>query len=158
MSDATPNLLGFFDIVYSKDGSIEDFELLVCNKKTAVALGRNPEELPGTRYTSLFPISTMNGAFERVKEVAITGIPADFEFGIVANEAHQWFRCTVSKLNDLIVSTVEIITQRKNAERARLRKLALLQQAEVLAKSGSWEYDFGTKSLPGVMECIAFLE
>ena len=145
MSESTPNLLAFFDTIYSEKGDIEDFVLLLCNKKTALTLGHNSAELVGMKYSSLFPAAVTNGAFARVKEVARKGVPADFQLWYSTHNTEQWFHCTVSKLNHIIVLSAEIITDRKKVEREQLKALALLQQAEALAKSGNWEFNTSTE-------------
>jgi PAS domain S-box-containing protein len=132
VSDAGSNLLGAFDIVYSSDGDIEDLELLMCNKVTAALVGQNSENLSGSRYSTLFPASSKNGAFERIKNVIQTGIPADFELWYSREETDWWFRCTVSKLNNMIILNGKNITELKRAEQEQLKSQALLQHAEAL--------------------------
>lgn len=134
VSDAGNNLLGAFDIVYSANGNVEDFELLMCNKVTASVVGQKSDNLSGSRYSALFPASSKNGAFERIKKVVETGVPADFELWYCREETDWWFRCTVSKLNNMIILNGKDITELRKAEREQTKSRALLRQAEVLVE------------------------
>jgi PAS domain S-box-containing protein len=135
VSDAANNLLAGFNIVYSPNGEVEDFELLMCNKVMAFVIGQNSERLSGARYSMIFPASIRNGGFERIKEVARTGIPADFELWYSREETGRWFRCSVSKLSNMIILNGKDITELKKIHTDQQQSLELLRRAETLVKT-----------------------
>jgi PAS domain-containing protein len=135
VSDAADNLLCAFDVVYSEPGKVEDLELLMCNKVTAGIIGKTSEALAGSRYSELFPASSKNGAFERIKEVVRTGTPANFELWHSREETTRWFLCTVSKLNNMIILNGRDIAEwRKISQDEHGRSGELLQEAQKLTQ------------------------
>ncbi len=116
----TTNLgIAVFRIIYSKNGTIEDFEYLRINE---VLRGMAADkEILGKRYGEITTYGVKMGIFDAFKKVAETGKPLDNEFYFDHEGYHNWFRVTAKKQDSLLVATLEDISKRK-AEAQELKE------------------------------------
>jgi PAS domain S-box-containing protein len=127
--------------IYGDEGEMEDIECVYVNRVTREILKSDPT---GKRLSHLFPGVWETPAGQVARDVMQSGVPADREFFYGEGGFNHWFRVTAHKLGDLLVTSAEDITEKKRAEAERLKHYTILEQSEVLAGMGSWEYDIST--------------
>lgn len=110
--DAAANGIGVLQPVYNDAGRVEDFSILLFNKFILNWIGDKPYK--GNRYTAVFPGFEQTGMLAKFIRVAETGITATFEDAAMGH----WFKYTAVKQTDLLVVTIENITEQKQAENA----------------------------------------
>lgn len=93
------------------------------------------EEYPGIKAS---------GLFDTICRVVESGQPEQLEYFYPYENFNKWFSCMFVKMDDGVVATNLDITSRKQAEEERFRNMVLLEQTEVLAKMGSWQFDLHT--------------
>jgi len=125
--DAAPNSISVFDIVYNDQAEVEDFKILMFNKFTLKTTGLSEKDVVGKLYSKLFPHTLTTGIFDAFREVALTGIPADFERWYAAEGMRHWFRIKAAKLNNLLVVITDDITEHKEVELRSKNSLDMLQ-------------------------------
>jgi PAS domain S-box-containing protein len=116
------------DCVRDNRGEVVDFKYRLANPFIEQFTGRS---LVGCRLLELYPGMRAAGIFGRLKAVADTGRPADFEQYYSGEGFNHWFRITGVKLGDGVVSSIENITARKRLEEEHLR-MRLEGQQELL--------------------------
>ncbi|NJO81170.1 MAG: PAS domain S-box protein [Cyanobacteria bacterium RM1_2_2] len=103
-------------------GALVDFEWTYVNPKAAQTLQHPANELVGRRLLEVLPGNQLNSElFERYVRVVETGKPHDIELSYDADGITGWFRNMSVKLEDGIAVFFSDITERKQAEAARLR-------------------------------------
>lgn len=120
-------------------GVIEDFEITLANKELIRETGRN--DLVGKRYLQEYPGVRQTRIFEQMVQVVETGIPIQDEYYYPYDGFNKWYTSMFVKFHDGVVASNLDITQRKRAEEELYKNFSLLQYAEEMAHSGSWEYD-----------------
>ncbi|WP_158825847.1 PAS domain S-box protein [Mucilaginibacter lacusdianchii] len=121
------------------NGTILDFRLMLVNKELERETHRT--NLIGKLYTQEYPGIKASGLFDMMLRVMESGQPEGTEYFYPHEGFNKWFSCMFVKMDDGLVATNLDITERKHAEEERLKNLALLEQAEKVAQTGSWEYD-----------------
>jgi PAS domain S-box-containing protein len=99
--------------VLSEDKSIKDFVFLRVNKVLRELYLQ--EDIIGKNYTEVSKHGTKIGIFDAYKEVIRTGVPYDQEFYYDKGETPMWFRVTARAREDLLITSIEDVTQRKAA-------------------------------------------
>ena len=131
-----------FKALYNDKGLITDYEVVMNNVVTQRWNGRS---LAGKKYIEEFPAVKSTGLFDAFNKVMETGEPLDTSVYYEGEGFRNWFRITAVKLSDdELVSTAEDITERMKAEEEIRKHLAILQNAEQVARMGSWEYEISS--------------
>ncbi|WP_324671332.1 PAS domain-containing protein [Hymenobacter sp. GOD-10R] len=123
-------------------GNIEDFVFLSVNRKLEEETDHH--NLVGMRYTEAFPGIVPSGLYEQMVRVVETGKSQQTEYFYPYEGMEHWFCSMYVKLGDGLVVTTLDITERKQVEAERDQQFMLLQQAEIIARLGSWEYELAT--------------
>lgn len=134
-----------FKAIRNKRGEIEDFECLLANTVSIVAI--KDGELTGKRLLTIIPEDKTNGMFEFYTKAVIDGTPLQMERLRVVNGSQKWFHVTVVKLEDGFVTTFSDITQQKMQRILTEEGKILLDEAESLAKMGSWKWSIGDNEM-----------
>ncbi|WP_205503860.1 PAS domain S-box protein [Rufibacter psychrotolerans] len=122
--------------IRNASGRIVDFEYVWLNAVGQEMVG---EDVVGSRMLEQYPYTKKIGLFAAyVKAVEQNG-RVDFEEYFSPRQ--RWYRWLAAKLDDGLFISVEDITERKKTEKAIGENLALLRQAEEVARMGSWEYE-----------------
>lgn len=125
--------------IRGKDGSIEDFEWTLANAISEKMLGLERNTLVGKRMLETYPKTRHEESWTIYKNVVETGQPAQFEkFQPDAN--NSWLHVTAVKVEDGFVVTVTDITRQKSQRLLLEERGLLLNEAEHLAKMGSWRW------------------
>jgi signal transduction histidine kinase/CHASE3 domain sensor protein len=128
-----------FRAVRAKDGSIEDFEWILANAVSEKMLGLERNTLVGKRMLQTFPKTRHEESWSIYKNVVETGQPAQFEkFQPAMN--NSWLQVTCVKFEDGFVVTATDITRQKSQRLLLEERGLLLNEAEHLAKMGSWRW------------------
>ena len=127
--DSAANGIGVLQPVYDDKGSVEDFSILLLNKFILNWIGDT--DYKGKRYKEVFPTFEETGMLKMFIQVAETGVTKSFE---QAGMEH-WFRYTMVKQAELLVVTVEDITERKHAEAALNKALDVAEKQKRLHDS-----------------------
>lgn len=108
----TTNLgIAVLKAIYAKDGTVKDFLFKRVNKVLQEMYYR--EDVLDRTYMETTIFGPELGIFEAYKDVLETGNPFDQEFYLSNKMFNNWFRVTARKQNDLIITTLEDITERK---------------------------------------------
>jgi two-component system NarL family sensor kinase len=113
---------------------IVDFEFVLTNGVAAEWLGAR--NLVGRRYSEAYPAVKQTGLFTAFLRVMKTGVPLDNEQVFLGEGFHKWYRITARKLGELLVTTAEDITARKQAEADQLARQQQLANAVLEAQEG----------------------
>ncbi|HSB94560.1 MAG TPA: PAS domain S-box protein, partial [Flavitalea sp.] len=140
--DSAPNGVAVMKTIYDDRGKVEDFSILLFNAFTLNWL--TDTDYKGKRYGDMFPMVKQTGILEQFREVAETGITANFERWYTGEGMKHWFRFTVVKQGELLVVTTEDITERKRAEEAFTQVLQTTQKQQRL-------YDSVTNNTPDLV-------
>jgi len=125
--------------IRGKDGNIEDFEWTLANAVSEKMLGLERNALMGKRMLETYPKTRFEESWTIYKNVVETGQPAQFEkFQPAAN--NSWVHVTAVKVDDGFVVTVTDITRQKSQRLLLEERGLLLNEAEHLAKMGSWRW------------------
>lgn len=117
--DTTNLAIAVLKTLYDDAGEVKDFLYLRINKVLReMYQDKNPL---GHTVLEFSQYSVQMGVFEALKEVAKSGQPLDRDLHFDQENKDLWFRLTVRPQNDLLVATLEDITQRK-AEAEELRE------------------------------------
>ena len=73
------------------------------------------EDLTNKRLSTIYPHAIGGGLFEKLKDVTLTGEPAQFEHYFQLGENKGWLEISAVKLEDGVVATFQNITSRKQA-------------------------------------------
>lgn len=117
--DTTNLAIAVLKTLYDDAGEIKDFLYLRINKVLR-ELYQDKDPL-GHTVLEISQYSVQMGVFEALKEVAKSGQPLDRDLHFDQEDQDLWFRLTVRPQNDLLVATLEDITQRK-AEAEELKE------------------------------------
>jgi PAS domain-containing protein len=109
--DASPHAISVYRILYNRKGEPEDFEIVSLNASTVLTIGMRPDELIGKPFSKLFPYLKKAGVYDQYVSVATTGKRADFEI----THDNRWYRFIVVRTANLLVATIEDITEVKQA-------------------------------------------
>lgn len=139
--EASPWAVVYLTPVRSPAGVVIDFVFRRANKAAVAVGGRPLDALVGNRMLEMYPATRATGLFDQYVRVYQTGEP--FETEVLYNEAGitDWAHIIVVRQGDGLLLTNSIITARKRAEAETVKNLALLQQTEEVAGTGSWEYN-----------------
>ncbi|WP_281633431.1 PAS domain-containing sensor histidine kinase [Flavobacterium luteolum] len=114
--NSAPNGIAVLKPLYGKKGKAGDFTILLCNAYLVNWIGNS--DYKNKRYSEVF--SNVNGTdvLEKFIETLETSIPANFEQWFGTETKKQWFRFTAVAQDQLLVVTMEDITEKKQAETA----------------------------------------
>ncbi|WP_424493802.1 two-component system sensor histidine kinase NtrB [Salinimicrobium sp. GXAS 041] len=102
--------LGILKPVFKKNGELVDFLYLRANK---LLLDHYPENIIGQSYLRFNPVSIDNGVFEAFKNVMLSGTTDDFDIKSTEKGKKSWYRMTGRRENNLLIISIENISQRK---------------------------------------------
>jgi signal transduction histidine kinase/CHASE3 domain sensor protein len=129
-----------FRTVRAKDGSIEDFEWILANAVSEAMFGVEKNTLVGKRMLQAYPMMRHEESWKIYNQVVETGAPAQFEkFQPAAKDS--WLQVTCVKFEDGFVVTMTDITRQKSQRLLLEEHGLLLNEAEHLAKMGSWRWN-----------------
>lgn len=131
--DSAPNGIAVMQTLYDENGRVQDFTILLFNAYTLKWIGNT--EYKGKRYSDVFPMVRQTGILEKFKEVAETGVAANFDRWYTGEGMNHWFRFTAVKQGELLVVTTENITEQKQAEE-KIRQSEERFEAAVKAVQG----------------------
>lgn len=123
----------------AESGEIIDFEITLANKEMIRETGRT--DLVGKRYLEEYPGVKQTAIFSQMVQVVESGQPIQDEYFYPYDGFNKWYTSMFVKFHDGVVASNLDITQRKRAEEELYKNFSLLQYAEEMAHSGSWEYD-----------------
>ena len=109
--DSTNEGIVVFEPIYNELDKIEDFIYIRVNK--IIVEQYNSDKLTGRRFLEVNPDATEIGIFESFKRTFTSGKPEDFEIFYDRDGYNNWFRITTRRQNDLLITSLEDITQRK---------------------------------------------
>ncbi|WP_427874779.1 PAS domain-containing sensor histidine kinase [Flavobacterium sp. MMS24-S5] len=114
--NSAPNGIAVLKSLYDNKGKIEDFSILLFN--TYIINWIDDKEYKEKLFSKVFSKINKTNILEQFIETAETGVTANFEqwYGDEANK--QCFRFTAVKQDDVLVVTMEDITEKKHAETA----------------------------------------
>ena len=124
-------------------GAIEDFTFRSANKELARMTGR--PNLVDRRLTQELPGMGPSGVLALMVAAVETGQPRQAELFYPHDDLNRWLAVMFVKLDGGVVATILDITERKTTEQQLVRNLHLLEQAETVARLGSWDYDLATE-------------
>ncbi|MDQ6530038.1 PAS domain S-box protein [Flavobacterium sp. LHD-85] len=114
--NSAPNGIAVLKPLYDKKGKAEDFSILLCNAYLINWIGNS--DYKDKRYSEVFSNANGTEAREKFIETLETTIPANFEQWYGTETVKQWFRFTAVTQDQLLVVTMEDITEKKQAETA----------------------------------------
>ncbi len=109
--DTTNLAIAVLRTQYNDDGTVKDFIFLRNNKVLQEIYLK--EDVIGRSYLETSRYGVKLGIFDAYKTVMRTGEAFDQEFYFDKEEYSNWFRVTARAQDDLLITTVEDITQRK---------------------------------------------
>lgn len=110
--DTTNLAIAVLRAVYNEDGSVKDF-IFVRNNKVLQEMYLK-EDIIGRSYLETSKHGVKMGIFDAYKKVMLTQEPFDQEFYFDKEGFSNWFRVTARSQNDLLITTLEDITERKS--------------------------------------------
>ncbi|MGM9478116.1 PAS domain S-box protein [Pedobacter sp. GSP4] len=135
--DSVTEMIQVFKALRDDDGRIIDFIWVLNNASSEKIYG----DVIGKRLLENNPGVVKAGIFDHFIEVVESGRAVQYEKNYVSEMFDGWFHQSVVKLGDGVATTTTDITSRKKTEVQMQRNLMLLNRAESIGKSGSWEYD-----------------
>lgn len=123
--------LSVFKSVRNEKGQVVDFEWVLANRKIEQISGFI--NLKGKKFSEIFSGFRESELFSRYVSIVESDIIQDFEIQLSPNKdvPGQWYHILARKLNDGLVSSTDIVTERKNTEKELLRiKDELTRRAE----------------------------
>jgi len=146
MLDGSIAAIVLLDALRDEQGHIVDFIFRGANKPSEVINKKTEAELLGKRLLDEFP-RVRAVLFDRYLHVMETGKALRLEVYYPLNQAGTWLDVTATRNGEGLILTYLDITGRKQAEQDLHKQLQILQQAEEVARMGSWEYDLTTDVL-----------
>ncbi|MEG9328275.1 ATP-binding protein [Salinimicrobium catena] len=128
--DTTNLAIAVLRAIYDEEGRIKDFIFLRTNKVLQEMYLQ--EEIIGRTYLETTKHGVEMGTFDAYKQVMTTGEPLDDEVYFDKEGYNHWFRLTARAQNDLLIATIEDISQRK-AEAKELEETMRFKQELVRA-------------------------
>jgi PAS domain S-box-containing protein len=110
--DNTNLAIAVLKTVYDEKGFIHDLEFIQVNKVLRELYLE--KEVIGNTYKEISKYGIKMGIFDAYKRVMETGEIMDQEYFIDREGNQQWFRVMARKLNDLLITSMEDITERKD--------------------------------------------
>jgi PAS domain S-box-containing protein len=108
-------------------------------------LGLNPDDFVGMKTEDVFGenFKTIKHYYDK------TFAGENQEFELFINEQHQLYRTVAlpSKGHKRMVSVVENITERKQAQQELIKSEEILRRSENIGNTGSWEFDLTTTEI-----------
>lgn len=135
-----------YRFIRDAQGDIIDWELSHINPLGAASLGQDADELIGKRALDLFGVEVMKPYLKTSREVAATGKPQQFETHFETN-GHDYLSSVFLVGEDHYANISVDITQRKRAEEALHFSQLELQEAQSVARVGSWKWNIKTKQI-----------
>ncbi|WP_052731146.1 PAS domain-containing sensor histidine kinase [Spirosoma radiotolerans] len=142
--DAVPLELGFYRSVRDEHGQLMDLRPELINLQSVHRL-QIPDVSSGQLMSEQLPGLTNRDTWPIIKQVIDTGVPQRHELYYDFIDGSRWFDVLYTRLEDGIISASTDISDRKQTEQELIKHLALLQQTEELAATGSWEYNQQTR-------------
>jgi PAS domain S-box-containing protein len=141
--DASPNGIVLLKPAYDEKGTISDFLVLLCN---ASVLGWIKDlDYKNKSLGSIFPGTGQGDNLEKLVNVAKTGTIASFESNYTdSDKINYCFRFSAVKQADLLVVTIEDITEQKHTE-------IILKKALNAAERQKRLYDSITNNTPDLV-------
>lgn len=141
--DASPNGIVLLKPAYDEKGTISDFLILLCN---ASVLGWIKDlDYKNKSLGSIFPGTGQGDNLEKLVNVAKTGTIASFESNYTdSDKINYCFRFSAVKQADLLVVTIEDITEQKHTE-------IILKKALNAAERQKRLYDSITNNTPDLV-------
>ncbi len=124
--DSSPHCITVHKAVYDEQHEINDFEIIMMND-AALAVSLNKQPI-GRLYSEVFPNSESTGVLEMLRQVMITGKAVNAEKYYSDGDIDEWFSINAVKLNDLVVTTTEVITERKKAQEELQESKRLIEE------------------------------
>lgn len=126
--------------IRNKEGAIIDFEWILANETTTNALYSQSYELIGKRLLELMP-EVYDELFPLYVKVVESGRSEQFEKSYtLKGHTNKWFFITITRAEDGCVTTFADITIQKLQSAQIKERETLLNEAESLAKMGSWKW------------------
>ena len=138
--DNSLNGIMAFRSIRNHENKIEDFTWILANTVSVSANGRSGDDFIGQRLLVAMPESKHEGLFDCYCEVVETGVPRQFEHHRVNPGTDKWLQVTAVKLEDGCIVTFSDITERKLQDSLLEERAWLLNEAEGLARMGSWKW------------------
>lgn len=148
------NIISYFTPIYSDQGEIKDFTIDFTNEKIGPVLGEGPMQTSQDNMSELIPANFENGIFEELTHVVKEGNSRKFEKILDNNGNNSWFSITAAPMDDGVLTTSIDITAEKEASK-NLKNLneqlqiqnSVLNDAEIIAKIGSYRWDLQTNKI-----------
>ena len=118
--------------VRSRDGDILDFEIDYINPLGAAICQSSPDRALGCPVTAIMPGACAAGLIESLRQVVLTGQPADIELADSSASRDVWLRCMIVKVEDGVAMSFSDITQNKQLALELKQHTADLQRADAI--------------------------
>lgn len=114
--DTSINAVFVCEAIRNENGKIEDLRIIKINRAFTEVTGKNPEEVEGKKYLSLFPTAKDTGVFDLNCTVIETGERTRKEIYYKGENLDDWYDISLAKIgeNRLLV-TFTVITQEKQS-------------------------------------------
>lgn len=130
--DSAANGIAVLQSIYNGKGKVEDFSMLLLNRYILDWIGDT--DYKDKRYRDVFPLK-QTGILEKFIHVAESGVNTNFEHWFTDDGMNHWFRFTAVKQGELVVVTIEDITERKQTEIALTEALKASEKQQRLYDS-----------------------
>lgn len=140
--NSASNGIAVMQSIYDSKDKIEDFVILVLNTSALDKIGEI--DYKGKKCTEVFPSIKETGILEKLIVVGETGVEKSFQSWYTLGEIKMCFLFTVLKNNDLVVVTMQDITEDKLADIALNTALEAAEKQKRL-------YDSITNSTPDLV-------
>ncbi|HUH48182.1 MAG TPA: ATP-binding protein [Arenibacter sp.] len=151
---SSENIISYFTPIYANNGKIKDFKIDFSNENLGPLPDMAQETTSQFTISELFPASFENGIFDELTLVMAEGIGRKFEKKMEYKGKDSWFSTTATPLDNGVLTTSIDTTAEKEASKAlenfneQLRiQNSVLNDAEVVAKIGSYRWDFKTDKI-----------
>ncbi|MBL0738120.1 PAS domain S-box protein [Flavobacterium sp. GN10] len=114
--NSAPNGIAVLKSLYDNKDKVEDFSILLFN--TYIINWIDDKDYKGKRFSKVFSKIKETNILEQFIATAETGTAANFEQWYGSETAKQCFKFTVVKQDEVLVVTMEDITEKKHAETA----------------------------------------
>jgi PAS domain S-box-containing protein len=140
--NSASNGIAVMQSIYDSKNKIEDFLILVLNTSALDKIG--DIDYKGKKCTEVFPLIKETGILEKLTMVAETGVDANFESWYTIDGIKMWFVFTAVKKNELLVVTMQDMTENKLADIALNKALEAAEKQKRL-------YDSITNNTPDLV-------